>query len=131
MDMTKCSSLMTRQNAPKTLKQMQISTAFPTLYIVFIRATIKKFETTGAVMNLPGRGRKCILPPREEDGSRGKNFSKDHSWRFAEVGGILESPSLQNCNSMPSPCQQAIWKACQKKASAVIKPQMVNRLFFT
>ena len=29
-----------------------------------IRAIIKKFKTTGTVVNLPGRGRKCILPPR-------------------------------------------------------------------
>ena len=34
------------------------------LPVTTIRAIIKKFKTTGTVVNLPGRGRKCILPPR-------------------------------------------------------------------
>ena len=42
-----------------TKKYKQLETPLTT-----VRAIIKKFQTSGTVANLPGRGHKCILSPR-------------------------------------------------------------------
>jgi hypothetical protein len=39
------------------------TTENPNIQFTIIRATIKTFKTTGTVVNLPGRGPKCILSP--------------------------------------------------------------------
>ena len=50
-----------------------------------VRAIIEKFKTTRAVVNLLGRGRKCILPLCTV-----KRIArqKDHSWRFTDSDNI-------------------------------------------
>ncbi len=85
------------------------------LPISTVRGIIKKFKTTGTVVNKPGRGRKFILPPRTVDGKRNKKLSKAHCERIATNGSILGSQSLQNNHQALSTCQQAVWEACTEK----------------
>ena len=86
------------------------------LPISTVRGIVKKFKTTGTVVNKPGRGRKFILPPcSEEDGKRNKKISKAHCHRIARNGSILGSQSLQNNHQALSTCQQAVWEACTEK----------------
>ena len=87
------------------------------MHISTIRAIIKKFQSTGNVMNQPGRGRVSISSQRtEEDGSSGQKLSKDHSWRIAEVICVLGSESLQNYNLKSPTSPQVVWKGFKKKS---------------
>ena len=89
-----------------------------------VRATPKMFNAKGTVPNLPGIGPMFILPPcTVRRMIREAKISKDHCSRNTEESNILGSSSLQNYHWTSPPCQQIIWKQCQKKAFPVISPQ--------
>ena len=87
------------------------------LPISTVRGIVKKFKTTGTVVNKPGRGRKFILPQRtvRRMVREIKKISEAHCHRIARNGSILGSQSLQNNHQALSTCQQAVWEACTEK----------------
>lgn len=61
-----------------------------------VRAIIKKFKITRAVINLPGSRGKCLFPPHtvRRMVRKAKNFSRDQGCRFGKDGSILGLASL-------------------------------------
>ena len=77
------------------------------------RAIIKKFQTSGTVANLPGRGRKCILSPRTV-----RKAKKNPTTTVRELKALVASwgHKVSKSTIRSPPYQQALWKGCMKKA---------------
>ena len=83
-----------------------------------VRAIIKKFQTSGTVANLPGRGRKCMLSPRTVR-KMVREAKKNPRTAVQELQTLVASwghkVSKSTIKTSP-PYQQALWKGCTKKA---------------
>lgn len=81
-------------------------------------------------MYLPGREHKCILPTSTVRAIFPKSKISPRI-TVGELQKLVVSWGHQisnNYNQTPLPYQKAIWKACQKKVSLVIKPQKPKNL---
>ena len=87
----------------------------PITTVKAISQTFKKFKT---IMNQPGKGHKAILSAATVG-----EISKDHSFRITEFGSILGSLCLQIHHKTSPPCQQTVWKVCQKEAFPIFSSQ--------
>ena len=86
-----------------------------------------KLRQRPMVANFPGRACKCTLSPMDgnEDGERGHKEPKVHIL-IAELGCILESPSLKNKNKMESQYQQTLWEGGMKTALSTKKQNQAS-----